>query len=62
MGRKINSGQGLKKNRIKLCANLRLQTDFYSTFFGFNLPWDLGDIFKEVEQFSELLKTEAISV
>lgn len=34
---------------IKLCANLGLQTDFYSTFFGFSLPWDLGDIFKEME-------------
>lgn len=48
-------------NLIELCANLGFQTDFYSTFFGFNLPWDLRDIFKEMEQLSELWKTEAIS-
>lgn len=49
-------------NLVKVCANLGLLTDFYSTFFGFNLPWALGGIFKEMEQFCELWKAEAISV
>lgn len=32
-------------------ANLGLQTDLYSTFSGFNLLWDLGDIFKKWNSF-----------